>query len=205
MTIEKGLSILFVICLKIISSLLKVIFRNSHMIQRCLNKTFQRSYHCSNWYSNITLKILTTIKLKTDRTFWFSWLQHNYNRVKFWFFLLAEKDKIINYAEENPHLSSRKLAEEFHWRRTCIQSLIKQKEVIMTHWKCNENSFPKNEIEIWRTARCQQCCLTLVLHGKESINTCYKSYDSRRNLVNCLKIGCSRIYKIKRMVGEVEN
>ena len=39
------------------------------------------------------------------------------------FFSLAEKVKIINYAEENPHVSSRKLAEEFGCDRTCIQSL----------------------------------------------------------------------------------
>ena len=54
-------------------------------------------------------------------------------------FSLAEKNRIINYAEENPHLSSRKLAEEFGCGRTCIQRLIKQKEDIRTDWKCSEN------------------------------------------------------------------
>ena len=56
------------------------------------------------------------------------------------FFSLAEKVKIINYADENPHLSSRKLAEEFSCGRTCIQTLIKQKEDILIDWKCCENS-----------------------------------------------------------------
>ena len=53
-------------------------------------------------------------------------------------FSQAEKVKIINYAEENLHLSSRKLAEEFGCGRTCIQT-IKQKEDILTDWKCCEN------------------------------------------------------------------
>ena len=53
--------------------------------------------------------------------------------------------KIINYAEENPHLSSRKLAEEFGCGRTCIQTLIKQKEGILTDWKCSENSYLKKK------------------------------------------------------------
>ena len=48
------------------------------------------------------------------------------------FFSLAEKVKITNYAEKNPHLSSRKLAEEFGCGRTCIQTLIKQDEAILT-------------------------------------------------------------------------
>ena len=61
------------------------------------------------------------------------------------FFSLAEKVKIINYAEENPHLSSRKLAEEFGCGRTCIQTLIKQKEDILTDWKCCENSSLKKK------------------------------------------------------------
>ena len=61
------------------------------------------------------------------------------------FFSLAEKVKIINYAEENPHLSSRKLAEEFGCGRTCIQTLIKQKEDIPTDWKCCENSSLKKK------------------------------------------------------------
>ena len=52
---------------------------------------------------------------------------------------MAEKVKIINYAQEIPHLSSRKLAEEFGCGRTCIQILIKQKEDILTDWKCCEN------------------------------------------------------------------
>ena len=56
------------------------------------------------------------------------------------FFSLAEKGKIIYYAQENPHLSSRKLAEEFGCGRTCIQTLIKQKEDILIDWKCCENS-----------------------------------------------------------------
>ena len=46
-------------------------------------------------------------------------------------FSLAEKVKIINYAEENQHLSLRKLAEEFGCGRKCIQTLIKQKEDIL--------------------------------------------------------------------------
>ena len=61
------------------------------------------------------------------------------------FFSLAEKVKIINYAGENPHLSSRKLAEEFGCGRTCIQTLIKQKEDILTDWKCCENSSLKKK------------------------------------------------------------
>ena len=61
------------------------------------------------------------------------------------FFSLAEKVKIINYAEGNPHLSSRKLAEEFGCGRTCIQTLIKQKEDILTDWKCCENSSLKKK------------------------------------------------------------
>ena len=48
------------------------------------------------------------------------------------FFLLGEKVKIVNYAEKNPHLSSRKLAEEYCCGSTCIQTLIKQKDVILT-------------------------------------------------------------------------
>ena len=47
------------------------------------------------------------------------------------FFSLTEKVKIINYADKNPHLSSRKLA-EFGCCRTCIQTLLKQKEDILT-------------------------------------------------------------------------
>ena len=61
------------------------------------------------------------------------------------FFSLAEKVKIINYADENPHLSSRKLAEEFGCHRTCIQTLIKQKEDILTNWKSCENSSLKEK------------------------------------------------------------
>ena len=61
------------------------------------------------------------------------------------FFSLAEKVKIINYAGENPHLSSRKLAEEFSCGSTCIQTLIKQKEDILTDWKCCENSSLKKK------------------------------------------------------------
>ena len=61
------------------------------------------------------------------------------------FFSLAEKVKIINYAEENPHLSSRKLAEVLGCDRTCLQTLIKQKEDILTDWKCCENSSLKKK------------------------------------------------------------
>ena len=61
MTIGEGSSILSVIYLKIISYLLKVILQSSGIIQRCFNKIFQRSNHCLNRYSNITLKVLTTI------------------------------------------------------------------------------------------------------------------------------------------------
>ena len=64
------------------------------------------------------------------------------------FFSLAEKAKIMNYAKENPHLSSRKLAEEFGFGRTCIQTLVKQKEDTLTHWKCCENASLKNKREI---------------------------------------------------------
>ena len=53
---------------------------------------------------------------------------------------MAEKVKIKNYAEENPHVSSRKLAEEFGCGRICIQTIIKQKKDILTDWKCCENS-----------------------------------------------------------------
>ena len=52
------------------------------------------------------------------------------------FFSLAEKVKIINYVEENPHLSSRRLVEELSRGRTCIQTLIKQEENILPSWKC---------------------------------------------------------------------
>ena len=61
------------------------------------------------------------------------------------FFSLAEKVKTINYAKENPRLSSKKLAEEFGCDRTCIQTLIKQKEDILTDWKCYENSSLKKK------------------------------------------------------------
>ena len=61
------------------------------------------------------------------------------------FFSLAEKVKIINYAEENPYLSSRKLAEEFVCGRTSIQTLIKQREDILTDWKSCENSSLKKK------------------------------------------------------------
>ena len=61
------------------------------------------------------------------------------------FFSLAEKNKIINYAEENPHLSSRKLADEFGCGRTCIQTLIKQKEDMLNDCKCCENSSLKKK------------------------------------------------------------
>ena len=61
------------------------------------------------------------------------------------FFSLAEKVKIINYAEENLHLSSRKLVDEFGCGRTCIQPLIKQKKDILTDWKCCENSSLKRK------------------------------------------------------------
>ena len=61
------------------------------------------------------------------------------------FFLLTEKIKIINYADKNPHLSSRKLA-EFGRCRTCIQTLIKQKEDILTDWKwCGNSSLKKKK------------------------------------------------------------
>ena len=61
------------------------------------------------------------------------------------FFSLAEKVKIINYVKENPHLISRKLAEEFGCGRTCIQKIIKQKEDILTDWNCCENSSLKKK------------------------------------------------------------
>ena len=61
------------------------------------------------------------------------------------YFSLEEKVKIITYAEENPQLGSRKLAAEFGCGRTCIQTLMKQKEVIMTDWKCSENSSLKKK------------------------------------------------------------
>ena len=57
------------------------------------------------------------------------------------FFSLGEKVKIVNYAEKNPHLSSRKLAEEYGCGSTFIQTLIRQKDVILTDWKCHENYF----------------------------------------------------------------
>ena len=50
------------------------------------------------------------------------------------FFSLAEKVKIINYAGENPHLSSRKLAEKF----SCGSKKL-------TDWKCCENSSLKKK------------------------------------------------------------
>ena len=56
------------------------------------------------------------------------------------YFSVEEKVKIISYAKENPQLGSRKLAAEFSCGRTCIQTLMTQKEVIMTDWKCSENS-----------------------------------------------------------------
>ena len=61
------------------------------------------------------------------------------------YFSLEEKVKIITYAEENPQLGSRKLAVEFGCGRTCIQTLMKQKEVIMTDWKCSKNSSLKKK------------------------------------------------------------
>ena len=56
------------------------------------------------------------------------------------FFSLAEKIEIRNYAEKNPHLSSRKLAEELGCGITCIRTIIKRKEDILTDWKGCENS-----------------------------------------------------------------
>ena len=110
MTIRKGSLILSVICLKIISSLLKAIFKNSGIIQRCFNKMFQRSNHYS----------------------------------------------------KNPHLSSRKLAEDFGCGRTGIQTLIKQKEVMLTDWKCHENPFlkKKGRSEEFQDVNIGLCCVT---------------------------------------------
>ena len=51
---------------------------------------------------------------------------------------------MIHYAAENPHVSSRKLAKEFGCGRTCIQT-IKQKENVLTDWKCCENSSLKKK------------------------------------------------------------
>ena len=100
------------------------------------------------------------------------------------FFSLGEKVKIVNYAEKNPHLSSRKLAEEYCCGSTCIQTLIKQKDVILTDWKCHENSFfQKKE----RSKEFQD-----VTNGISS-NTFFKSYESRR-LTECIKIECYRIF-----------
>ena len=124
MTMGKGLSILSVICLKIISCFLTAIFQNSCMIQRCLNKMFQRSNHCLNRYLNIC-----------------SWEKMSERK----FFSLAWKVKIVNYAKKNPHLSSRKLEDEFGCGKTCIQTLIKQKKVILTDSKCHENYFLKKK------------------------------------------------------------
>ena len=53
----------------------------------------------------------------------------------------SEKVKIINYDKKDPYLSSRKLSEKYGCRRTWIQILIKQKEVILTDWKCHESPF----------------------------------------------------------------
>ena len=61
------------------------------------------------------------------------------------FFSLTEKVKVINHADKNPHLTSRKLAEGFVCGRTCIQTLIKQKEDILTDWKCCKNSSLKKK------------------------------------------------------------
>ena len=61
------------------------------------------------------------------------------------YFSVEEKVKIISYAKENPQLGSRKLAAEFGCGRTCIKTLMNQKEVIMTDWKCSENSSLKKK------------------------------------------------------------
>ena len=58
-------------------------------------------------------------------------------------FSLAEKVIITNYSSENSYLSSKKLAKEFGCGTTCIQTLNKEKEVILTDWKCHENSVLK--------------------------------------------------------------
>ena len=121
------------------------------------------------------------------------------------FFSMAEKVKIINYADENPHLSSRKLAEEFGCGRTCIQTLIKQKEDILTDWKCCENSSLKKkgrseEFQDINNAVWRWFCM-----AREALIPCFRSYDSRRSLANCIKIECYRIYSLEWMVGEVEN
>lgn len=55
------------------------------------------------------------------------------------FFSLAEKLKIIDYANEKPNLSSTKLTVESVCRRTCIQTLTKQKKIILNDWNCHEN------------------------------------------------------------------
>ena len=34
--------------------------------------------------------------------------------------------------------------------------------------------------EIWEIPKYQQCCLTLVLYGKESVSTCFRSYNLRK-------------------------
>ena len=93
------------------------------------------------------------------------------------FFSLAEKVKIINYAEKNPHLSSRKLAEEFGCGRTCNQTLINQDEAILTDLKCHENYFLEKK---GRSEEFQDAICRLVLYGKGS--TGFWSYDSRRSL-----------------------
>ena len=62
---------------------------------------------------------------------------------RIFFFSLAEQVIIANYFSEYSYLSSKKLAEEFGCGTTCIQALNKEKEVILTDWKCHENSVLK--------------------------------------------------------------
>ena len=102
------------------------------------------------------------------------------------FFSLAEKVKIID-VEENPHLSSRKLAEKFGCGRTCIQTLIKQKEDILTDWKCCENSSLKKEAVIPVSGPMiqeeeLQIALKLNVTGFTASNGWLEKWKTRRNV-----------------------
>ena len=56
------------------------------------------------------------------------------------FFPLKGQVSIIKYAEENPKYGSRQLAEKFNRGRTNIQTILKNKESVLSYWKINENT-----------------------------------------------------------------
>ena len=117
------------------------------------------------------------------------------------FFPMAEKVKIINYAEENLHLSSRKLAEEFGCGRTYIQTLIKQKKYILSDWECCENYSLKKkggseEFQDINNAVWRWFCMT-----REALIPVSGPMNQEEALQIALKLN----YSLELMVGEVEN